>query len=157
MSWRLSAAAERMRKEIDALFPVRDKTSDGAKGDSAHAERVSDHNPDEDGWVRAIDVDEDVWGRGHQDPAMANVLCRKIVEIAKKDKRIKYVIFEGHIWSESFKWRKRVFQGYTHPAHIHISFNKSGDGDGSPFGLVDELREQVVVARKAVTKKAVVS
>lgn len=160
MSWWLSEAAARLRKEIDALFPNRDKKSDGAKGDSAHADRVSDHNPDPSsnppGVVRAIDVDEDFWGKDGEDPAIANTLVRKLVAIAKKDKRFKYIIFEGFIWSASSRWEKFPFQGYSHPRHIHISFTERGDKDGSPFGLVKELKEEVAAAtvvRKKVENK----
>lgn len=157
MSWKLSAAAERMRKEIDALFPDRDKRSDGAKGDSKHAARESDHNPDENGWVRAIDIDEDVWGKNNQNPTIANVLAGRIAAIGKTDPRIKYVIFEGKIWSKNLNWKGRPYSGSnSHEHHIHISFNPVGDNDGSPFGLVAELKEQVA-AEKPVksTKKKV--
>lgn len=146
MSWQLSAAAERLRKEIDILFPNRNKRSDGALGDSAHAARESDHNPDVNGWVRAIDVDEDVWGKDGADPVMADQLVRKLVAIAKTDGRIKYIIFEGKIWSPKMSWKGRNYDGPNmHNHHIHVSFEKKGDLDGSPFGLVAELKDEVAV------------
>jgi hypothetical protein len=150
-AWWLSEAGERLRKEIDTLFPGRDKASDGSKGDSAHATRVSDHNPDpKTGVVRAIDVDEDVWGKAHKDPAAANRLVRQIVEIGKKDARLKYVIFEGHIWSAAHKWVKRTYSGSNpHNGHIHISFDAKGDKDGSPFGLVKALKDEIPALKKA--------
>lgn len=156
MSWKLSEAAERLRKEIDTLFPDRDKRSDGAKGDAAHAARVSDHNPDANGWVRAIDIDEDVWGRNNQNPTIANVLAGRIAAAGKNDQkqRIKYVIFEGKIWSKNLNWKGRPYSGSNpHDHHIHVSFNESGDKDGSPFGLVAELKEQVAAEKPKTTAK----
>lgn len=156
MTWFLSAAAERLRAEINTLFPGRDKGSDGAVGDTAHSARVSDHNPDvtAGGVVRAIDVDEDVWGKNNSDPLIANTLVRKLVEIAKVDGRISYIIFEGKIWSPSLNWKGRNYSGSNpHNHHIHISFTKKGDRDGSPFGLVKELKQEVEAARPVAKKK----
>ena len=57
MKPKLSKAAGQLREQIDDSFPDRDRTSDGWIGDTRHAARKSDHNPDEQGWVRAIDID----------------------------------------------------------------------------------------------------
>lgn len=135
-TWRLSLAAERMRNEINGIWPKRDKKSDGAVGDTSHSRRVSDHNPDDNGWVRAIDIDEDLNGKDGSDPVVANRLAQVIVDIAKVDDRIKYVIFEGQIWSDKSQWKPRKYDGVNaHSKHIHVSFNPSGDTDGKPFGL----------------------
>lgn len=140
-TWRLSLAAERLRKEIDALWPKRDKKSDGALGDASHQARPSDHNPDKNGWVRAIDVDEDLNGRDGSDPVVANDLADAICQIAKRDARIKYVIFEGRIWSARSRWQPRRYDGVnSHAKHIHVSFNPSGDTDGKPFGLKEYFK-----------------
>lgn len=153
-AWWLSKGAERLRAEINTLFPVRDKKSDGSKGDAAHAARQSDHNPDPvTGVVRAIDVDEDVWGKDGADPAMANLLVARLIQLAKKDKRFKYIIFEGSIWSKTYLWAKRPYKGSNpHNHHIHISFSNSADHDGSPFGLVKALKDEVAAAKPAVKK-----
>ena len=149
-AWHLSAAAERLREEINTLWPNRDKRSDGSKGDAAHAKRVSDHNPDpKTGVVRAIDVDEDLWGVDGSNPQTANRLCRELIAIAKKDKRLKYIIFEGSIWSKTFLWIKRPYSGSNpHQHHIHISFTPAGDNDGSPFGLVKALKDELPALKK---------
>lgn len=154
MSWKLSAAAERLRAEVNALFPGRDKASDGSIGDAAHAARESDHNPDENGWVRAIDIDEDLWGANHPDPHIANTLAIRLTEIGKRDKRLKYVIFEGYIYSREHGWVARVYRGPNmHNHHIHISFTTAGDEDGSPFGIVNDLKDEAAKERPAVKKK----
>jgi hypothetical protein len=54
---KLSKAAEQLRSEINTKYPKRDKRSDGWVGDTSHKRRKSDHNPDKNGWVRAIDID----------------------------------------------------------------------------------------------------
>ena len=64
MKPRLSKAAIRLREQMDDSFPDRDRSSDGWLGDTRHAARKSDHNPDEQGWVRAIDIDADLFGVG---------------------------------------------------------------------------------------------
>ena len=59
-SWKLVAGGEALRGQVNNRWPNRDKRSDGTKGDSAHAARVSDHNPDSKGVVHALDIDEDL-------------------------------------------------------------------------------------------------
>lgn len=153
-AWKLSKAAERLRNEVNKLFPDRDKRSDGSVGDLAHSNRVSDHNPDADGWVRAIDIDEDVWGHDGQDPKIAYDLVKQLIKFAKHGEyRLKYIIFEGKIWSQSWGWSARKYSGENpHNHHIHVSFNKSGDNDGKPFGLWAELRDEVAATPAKVKK-----
>jgi hypothetical protein len=99
MKPKLSQAAIQLREQFDDSFPSRDRTSDGWIGDTRHAARPSDHNPDAQGWVRAIDVDRDVSGRAKPDlmPDIADqirLLCK-----SKKERRITYIIFDGRIAS----------------------------------------------------------
>jgi hypothetical protein len=56
----LSKAAKQLRDQVDTWYPDRDTASDGWVGDSRHATTKSDHNPDTDGCVRAIDIDIDL-------------------------------------------------------------------------------------------------
>jgi hypothetical protein len=153
-AWKLSKAAERLRFEIDKSFPLRDTRSDGSIGDSAHSSRTSDHNPDKNGWVRAIDIDEDVWGHDGQDPVIANTIVSELLKLARRgEKRLKYIIFEGHIWSTTYGWKKQTYTGTNpHNHHIHISFTELGDEDKSPFGLYRELKDDVAATPAAVKK-----
>ena len=60
----LVPAAITLREQINRRFPKRDKASDGWIGDAKHAQRASDHNPDADGWVHALDIDDDFGAPG---------------------------------------------------------------------------------------------
>jgi hypothetical protein len=131
----LCKAGQQLREQIDDSFPDRDRKSDGWIGDSKHASRgnKSDHNPDSiNGIVRAIDVDKDLDSRSDTGAYLAD----QIRLCAKKDKRISYVIFAGKIASAKSFWRWRTYSGInSHHAHIHISFSKKGDSNGSWFDI----------------------
>ncbi len=132
MKVKLSKAAIQLREQIDDSFPDRDRASDGWIGDTRHAARKSDHNPDEQGWVRAIDIDRDLSGKPKPDimPDVADQLRL----LAKFDKRISYLIFDGKIASAKSAWRWRTYTGINkHRHHLHVSFSIKGDNDGSFF------------------------
>ena len=131
---RLSNAAEQLRSEINTKYPNRDKRSDGWIGDTAHNARKSDHNPDKQGWVRAIDIDSDLVKGSSKESWL---LAEQIKTIALKgDKRISYIIHQHRIASPRQKWAWRVYKGANpHISHIHISFDTSGDLNGKAFGL----------------------
>ena len=57
---KLCAGGVRLRDQVNARFPKRDKRSDGWIGDAAHSERASMHNP-VDGVVFALDLDENMF------------------------------------------------------------------------------------------------
>ena len=131
---KLSNAAEQLRSEINTKYPNRDKRSDGWIGDTSHNARKSDHNPDKNGWVRAIDIDSDLVKGSSKESWL---LAEQIKTIALKgDKRISYVIHQHRIASPRQNWAWRVYKGANpHVSHIHISFDKSGDFNGKAFGL----------------------
>jgi len=134
MKYQLSKAAQQLREQFDDSYPSRDRTSDGWIGDTRHAARPSDHNPDANGWVRAIDVDRDVSGRSKPDlmPDIADqirLLCK-----SKKERRIAYIIFDGRIASSKKAWAWRPYEGSNkHNHHCHISFEKEADLNGAFF------------------------
>jgi hypothetical protein len=131
---RLSNAAEQLRSEINTKYPNRDKRSDGWIGDTAHNARKSDHNPDKQGWVRAIDIDSDLFKGSSKESWL---LAEQIKTIALKgDKRVSYIIHQHRIASSRQNWAWRVYKGSNpHVSHLHISFTKSGDLDGKVFGI----------------------
>ena len=134
MKPKLCKAGKQLREQFDDCFSDRDRTSDGWIGDSRHSARKSDHNPDEQGWVRAIDVDRDVSGRSKPDlmPDIADqirLLCK-----SKKERRITYIIFDGRIASSKKAWEWRTYEGSNkHNHHCHISFSQEADNDSAFF------------------------
>lgn len=137
--WWLSEAAQTLRKQIDQKYPNRDKASDGAIGDAAHQARKSDHNPSATstppGVVRAIDIDADL---DKKNKRAAWQLADALRLQAKKDGRILYIIFDGHITSGTYRltrWKWRKWTGDPHRHHIHISFKPAGDHEDRLFTL----------------------
>lgn len=115
MAWRVAKSLLRLRDQINAAAPKRDKSADGTVGDSAHSSRASDHNPTPAGVVCAMDITHDPNG---------GVDSYKLAEFLKGsgDKRIKYIISNGRIWNPSVSpgWRK--YSGSNpHNHHVHVS------------------------------------
>lgn len=136
MNPRLVKGGVKLRDQINTRFPKRDKASDGWIGDAKHRARKSDHNPDPQGWVHAIDIDKDLGAKGD-----AKKLANQIVKYAASGKpgsdRVKYVVFMDQIASGTYKataWTWRG-SGYGHQTHIHVSFTDGTELDGSPWPL----------------------
>ena len=128
MKIKLSKAAVQLREQFDDSFPDRDRTSDGWIGDTRHSARKSDHNPDEQGWVRAIDVDRDLFKGSKPDimPDLVDQLRRACK--ARTETRISYIIFDGYIYSSKYRFIKRKYKGANpHTKHAHFSFKKEAD------------------------------
>jgi hypothetical protein len=136
MKPRLSKSAIQLREQIDDAFPDRDRTSDGWIGDTRHAARKSDHNPDGAGWVRAVDIDRDLNGKGRKPDVMPDLVDQIRLAAKSGDKRISYIIFDGKIASSKAAWRWRPYDGINqHTHHAHISFAIKGDSDSSFFNI----------------------
>jgi hypothetical protein len=132
MKPKLCAAGVQLRDQVDTWFPDRRTASDGWVGDSRHSTRKSDHNPDEFGWVRAVDIDS----RLESSDSLAPYLADQIRIAAKSDPRISYVIYNGRICSKILNWRWRKYKGINpHKRHLHCSFTKLGDLNGQPFDI----------------------
>ena len=134
---RLSKAAIQLREQFDDQFPERDRASDGWIADIRHLRAgKSDHIPDVQGWVRAIDIDADLSGRSK--PEIMPDLADEIRKFAKSDrkKRIAYIIFNGRIASPILGWKWRKYTGANkHTKHAHISFTKKADDDSAFFQI----------------------
>jgi len=128
MKPRLSKALIQLREQVDDAFPKRDRKSDGWLGDARHlnAANPSDHNPDADGWVRALDVDADL----NRDPETMGKLVNQIRKRARRDGRLNYIIYNGKIASKKSLWTWRAYKGINpHRSHAHLSALASADRD----------------------------
>lgn len=131
-SWRAARCITTLRNEINAAWPKRDKSSDGVIGDQAHASRKSDHNPDGNGVVHAVDIDKD------------GIPADDIVEFLRSlavagDPRFKggYLIWQGRICSERDGWKWRTYTGSNpHDKHFHWSctYDQACDAQ-TPFNI----------------------
>jgi hypothetical protein len=157
MKPRLSKAAVQLREQFDDSFPDRDRTSDGWIGDTRHAARKSDHNPDAQGWVRAIDVDKDLFKGGK--PDIMGDLADQLRTLSKgqTDNRIAYIIYDGRICSHILNWKWRKYTGANkHTKHMHVSFKKKADNDSAFFqipmlgGDNERVKEDVRILGKSI-------
>lgn len=128
----LAGSLVSLRAQVNAIAPGRSKTADGWIGDTAHFSRVSDHNPDQFGIVRAIDITDDA--AGGLDALWLREALRR-----GRDPRIKYVISEGQMFSyyrtsthPAWAWRPYVGVN-AHMQHVHVSVvpGTAGDRAGS--------------------------
>lgn len=132
-AWRLARGLVRLRAEINHEYPGRSIISDGSIGDASHSSRLSDHNPDKRGVVYAIDVTQD---DPFDTPTPNDDVAEALAEWLRrsKDKRIKYVIWRGRMFSSYSTRTRKAWEwgdyngpnGHFH--HVHISLN-AGSGD----------------------------
>ena len=144
-----SPAATAVLKQATALWPKRKKLSDGLLPSLAH-QRLnpnSDHNSG-----LAVDLTHD--------PANG-VDCKVLFEKLKEDPRVKYLIFQGKIWSkDKAKSGNRAYTGSNpHNKHLHISINDGMGNDTSPwFWWMNQpkLANQILAAIQVAPKKKLV-
>src|SRR4051812_31073623 len=122
--WRLAKSLEVLRSQIDETYPTRNKASDGTIGDAAHAASASDHNPNAQGVVCALDIT-------HSPPVLdAHALADGLLSARHPD--LKYLISNYRI---AGAWTNWVWVRYTgadlHFNHIHISVGVGPDGQST--------------------------
>ena len=127
--WRLARSLVKLRAQIDALSPKRNRAHDGSVGDTSHSARKSDHNPAH-GIVHAIDITHDP-EHGCNAADIAEALRKS------RDPRILNVIWNRRIFSSQIKpWVWRPYGGENpHDKHIHISVKIAGEDDQKPWSI----------------------
>ncbi len=129
---RIVKSLDTLRSQVNKLAPKRSKASDGWLGDAKHSMRKSDHNPEPDGTVDALDITHDP-----KNGVDIQKLCDAI--IASKDKRVSYLICNGKIISGAGgkqPWVKRVYTGANkHDKHLHVSVKDAGQDDTTPWKI----------------------
>ena len=108
-------AAIAVLRQATALRPKRKKASDGLLPSAAHVTQSpnSDHNT---GY--AVDLTHD---------PVNGIDCVELFIKLQEDKRVKYLIFQGRIWSEA-KGVLKYTGSNPHNKHLHISI-KDGHGN----------------------------
>lgn len=119
MSWRLAKSLEVLRSQVNAAYPKRSKASDGTIGDASHAASASDHNPNSEGVVCALDLTHN--------PANG-FDAERLAEAQRKNPHpdLKYIVWKGRIASRKYGWVWRASSGHFH--HIHLSVGIGTDG-----------------------------
>jgi len=116
-------AAIAVLRQATALYPSRKKASDGLLPSAAHIHQNpnSDHNT---GF--GVDLTHDKLG---------GIDCVNLFQELKADKRVKYLIFQGKIWSvDRAKEGDREYTGPNkHEKHLHISIKEGCGDDTSPW------------------------
>ena len=141
-------AAIAVLRQATALRPMRKKLSDGLLPSAAHMKQSpnSDHNTG-----LAVDLTHD---------PKNGIDCVDIFEKLKDDKRVKYLIFQGKIWSkEKAKQGARKYTGSNpHNKHLHISINPAMATDTTPwFWWLDQpkiVNQIIAKATPVPAKKA---
>jgi LAS superfamily LD-carboxypeptidase LdcB len=133
-------------RQATALRPKRNKASDGLLPSLAHQKQnpSSDHNT---GFAADLT----------HDPANG-IDCFDIYEKIQADKRVKYVIFHGKIWSA--KNGETKYTGINqHNHHLHISIKETCGYDVSPWfpwmgkpNLTNKIKSNLTTLPKKVTK-----
>jgi len=120
---RATPAAIAVLRQATALYPSRKKASDGLLPSAAHIHQNpnSDHNT---GF--GVDLTHDKLG---------GIDCVNLFQELKADKRVKYLIFQGKIWSvDRAKEGDREYTGSNkHTKHLHISIKEECGDDTSPW------------------------
>lgn len=156
----LTKGGVKLRDQINKRWPKRDKRSDGWIGDRAHAARISDHNPDRKGIVRAIDIDENLGIGVLRNGRQARILADQLLDYAASGlpgaDRLKYVVYENRIASGTYRsvWWKWRPGSWGHTAHIHVSFTSEADTDDRVWPLPCLTSDRQIARRWAAALKA---
>lgn len=121
VNWHLAPSLVALRSEINARWPGRNRSSDGAIGDTRHQASTNSHNPARtprgpgvgtQGAVHALDI------------TAAGVDVGQVLDAVIGDPRVWYVIHGGRIWSRTTGWTGQVHGGDPHNTHIHVNLRE---------------------------------
>jgi hypothetical protein len=148
-SWILVPCLVALRNELNELSPDRDRRSDGSIGDLAHADRPSDHNPDETGEtpyedpdsrneVHAYDADSSgPWPPGQDFGMYWDEIARR--HRLGLDDRLQNLIYNGRIASRTWGWTWRDYNGsnaHTEHGHASARYTSAQEASTRPWGLL---------------------
>ena len=141
--WHASKAVESLGEQVETEWPTR-RPEDGTAASASHAKwPASDHGPDPDGVVRAIDIG--------LPPDLFEILRLSL------DPRIKYAIHKTSIFSSypAYGYAPYAVRPYklgNHTHHTHISMLTIADHDGEPWQLGDDMSEAIAGIQRNLNK-----
>lgn len=133
-SWKVAPALVQLLLQINQKWPGRSKAWDGTVGDLSHQERKSDHNPDFDGVVRALDVTHDPL-HGLSSEYLAEGLR------LSRDKRIRCIISNRKIAEAKHGFEWAPYHGASpHDHHCHVSVQWAPERDDASMWDLSKVR-----------------
>lgn len=163
----LTPGMTNLGNQFNKRWPTRDGSSDGAVGDYAHTQELSDHNPDDTSkhnasWdsdsdnvpeVRAIDVDNDLNESGMNMQSVIDHM-RTLPNLGSV---IRYMIYNKKMYHVDDGFKPTNYTGASpHTEHAHFSGARSQSADsnttfnfhfekvGDPMPTVDEIWGKVL-------------
>lgn len=143
MAWRNAPALTAILNDANRVAPQRSHASDGTVGDATHAAGKSDHNPDFNGVVHAVDVTNDP-AHGMDTWHWAQCVARRMA--AGVENRVEYLVSNDGTHdkifhpSVSLTWRDNNAEGgQSHRNHLHVSikYTAAAENDTSPFFVAE--------------------
>lgn len=137
---RIAKSLETLRNQVNAAYPNRNKASDGWIGDAAHAGSSSDHNPNKNDVVNALDLTNDP-ANGFDVHALAERLR------VSRHPNLRYIISNRRIASAGTGWSWANYSGSNpHEKHAHFSVGQptTTTGDGQSISNNDDAREWAI-------------
>ena len=153
----LTPGMKNLGNQINRRFPTRSGASDGARGDYAHTQGTSGHNPDDTRYdnaewdgdsdstseIRAIDVDKDL-----NDPRGASM--QELVDYIRRLPGIgtvlRYIIFNKKIYHVRNGFAPEDYEGDNkHTEHVHFSgaWTQASDANTSFDFKLEQLGDRV--------------
>lgn len=137
MTWTTAPAIKALQRTLDQARPGRrDRYPDGTIGDADHSARDSDHNPDVDRMVCAVDV--------HDSDQLDDGDLYASIKMAGARNPVKYAINAGRIWSPD-RGERRYTGINAHADHCHISVTQAGKRQPADWwlpGITDRVKAQ---------------
>ena len=131
MSWRVARSLDQLLREVNAAAPHRSTASDGSIGDQAHSARLSDHNPNPAGVVRARDFTHDP-AHGCDADQLAEAIRQLGIAGHPALQAGAYVIRNRRIASatrDGAPWDWEPYAGSNpHTKHVHVSVSAAASG-----------------------------
>ncbi len=122
--WALAGTLAQLRRELVTAYPAAPSRLYGTVGDADHQARKSDHNPDQRGYVRALDIPR----VEHGGPPL-ELLASLLREVGEREsQRLNpggYVVWNSLIASGRTGWQWTTYTGDNpHTTHLHVSCSR---------------------------------